>query len=117
MFLKYSETYLLNLLGLCIPFHVSTYVFVIVRAHQFLFSSYYLYISSIILTLTSLSVRYSVSVVGGFIGMFTIGPILLLCVSLTENIGIMKTDTLFHLSLYPLCLGQDLVHLHISYLN
>lgn len=75
-FFKYSETYLLNLLGLCIPFHVSTYVIVIVRTHQFLFSSYYLYISSIILTI-SLSVRYSVAVLGSFIGMFTIGPIFL----------------------------------------
>ena len=78
MFLKYSETYLLNLLGLCIPFHVSTYVIVILRTHQFLFSSYYLCISSIILTLISLSVRYSVSVLGSFTGMFTVGPILFL---------------------------------------
>lgn len=38
MFLKYSETYLLNSLGLCIPFHVRTYVLIIVRTHQFLFS-------------------------------------------------------------------------------
>lgn len=48
MFLKYSETYLLNSFGVYIPYHVSTYVLAIVRIHPFLFGNHYLYISPIV---------------------------------------------------------------------